>query len=153
MTAVGVCANPPQGGFFMPARSMRKQESALDPYLLIILGSAVGGAARYACFGLAARLLGDAFPWGTLLVNGSGSFVIGVADTLAGTSGGFLGREFVMAGLCGGFTTFSAFSLETLELARNGRATTAGANVAASVSVCLVAVWLGQVSSRALGGI
>ncbi len=121
----------------------------LESYVWIALGSALGGAGRYWCSGLVARHFGETFPWGTLVVNVLGSFVVGFADALlAGTAA----RQLVMAGLCGGFTTFSAFSLQTLELARFGRWLEAGSNIVLSVVLCLLAVWAGHVLAVALGG-
>ncbi len=100
--------------------------------------------------------VGEAFPWGTLLINASGSFVIGLFAILTGPGGRFSvssldARQFVMVGLCGGFTTFSSFSLQTLALFRNGEPMRASAYVLASVGLCLGAVWLGAVSAGALG--
>ncbi len=120
----------------------------LVTYLVIGIGSALGGLARYGCGLAAAALLGHAFPWGTVLVNIVGSFVIGGFATLTGPDGrvyvGPLGRQFVMVGLCGGYTTFSAFSLESLELLQQGRGAAALANIALSLVLCLLAVWLGH---------
>ena len=94
---------------------------ALRTYSIIGLGSALGGLARYLC-GVAVSQWSGQFPWGTLLVNVLGSLVIGCFATLTGPDGRLYvrttGRQFVMIGICGGFTTFSAFSLETLQLLR-----------------------------------
>jgi len=126
----------------------------LITYLWIALGGALGSMARYGCGGLVARLVGETFPWGTLLINVVGSLVIGFFATLTGPEGRLLvapdARMFVTIGLCGGFTTFSSFSLQTLNLVRDGDMVGAGANVAASVAACLVAVWLGSVGAAAL---
>lgn len=123
-------------------------------YLWIGLGSALGGMARYGCSGLAARYIGAAFPWGTLFVNVSGSLVIGFLAALAAADGRLLtspdARAFLMIGVCGGFTTFSAFSIETLNLANDGDWLRAGANVVLSVVLCLFAVWLGYMGASAL---
>jgi CrcB protein len=117
-------------------------------YLLVALGGALGSVARYGASGLAARWFGETFPWGTLLVNVSGSFVIGLFATLTGTEGRWLvspgSRVFFMAGICGGFTTFSSFSLQTLNLARDGEWLFAGLNILGSVTLCLIFVWLGH---------
>ena len=84
-------------------------------YLWIAIGSALGGVARYWFSGVVARLIGETFPWGTLFINIIGSFIIGFFATLTGPDGRILvpsvARQFVMIGLCGGFTTFSSFSL------------------------------------------
>ncbi len=125
-------------------------------YLWIALGGALGSVAR-AWLGLAvARLAGGAFPWGTILINVLGSFAIGAFATLTVTGSRFAApfdtRAFVMVGLCGGFTTFSSFSLQTLELAREGRAGWALANVGLSVALCLLAVAAGYAMGAAVKG-
>jgi fluoride exporter len=117
------------------------------PYFWIAVGSAIGGVARYWLSGVVARLVGETFPWGTLLINVGGSFVIGFFGTLTGPDGrvfvGSTGRQFVMVGICGGFTTFSSFSLQTLNLLNDGEWLYSGSYVAASVVLCLMAVWAG----------
>lgn len=113
----------------------------------VLLGSALGGMGRYALSGFIARRIGEVFPWGTLLVNISGAFVIGLAGATVAPGGALPGdptvRQLVMTGLCGGYTTFSSFSLQTLSLARNGDRTRALGNIAASVALCFIAVWAG----------
>ncbi len=120
------------------------------------VGSALGGVARYSFQGAAQKLMGVTFPWGTLGVNIAGSAFIGFFAALAIADGRWLvgstARQFVMVGLCGGFTTFSSFSLETLNLARDGDFLRAGINVAASVVGCLIAVWAGHALGAALNG-
>ena len=117
-------------------------------YVWVGLGSALGGIARQWMTLAVIRLLGPEFPWGTILINVSGSFVIGLFATLTGIEGRFEApadaRAFVMVGLCGGFTTFSSFSLQTLDLARDGRWGLALANIGVSVVICLAAVALGH---------
>jgi CrcB protein len=123
-------------------------------YVWIALGGALGSMARYGCSGLAARWIGETFPWGTLIINVLGSLVIGFFATLTGPDGRVLvapdARQFVMVGICGGYTTFSSFSLQTLNLVRDGDMIRAGANVVASVVLCLIAVWLGHLAATAL---
>jgi CrcB protein len=123
-------------------------------YVWIAIGSAIGGVARFWCSGLVANLIGATFPWGTLVVNAVGSFVIGFFATVTAPDGRiFVGsdaRQFIMSGICGGFTTFSSFSLQTLNLVRDGEMVLAGANIAGSVVLCLVAVWLGHIAAVAL---
>jgi CrcB protein len=120
----------------------------------VMLGSALGGLGRYWLSGFAAERISDAFPIGTLIVNVTGSFVIGFFATLTGPDGrifaGTDARQFVMTGLCGGYTTFSSFSLQTLNLARDGEMALAGANALLSLALCLLAVWLGHVAATAL---
>ena len=115
--------------------------------LLVGIGSALGGMARYGVALYLARSLGETFPWATLFVNVTGSFVIGCFFTLT-AAGGRLAispdwRLFVTVGICGGYTTFSSFSLQTLALLRDGERTLAGLNIAGSLILCLAAVWLG----------
>lgn len=123
-------------------------------YLWVALGSALGGVARYWCSGFIAARIGEAFPWGTLVVNVAGSFVIGFFSTLTAPDGGLLVptdvRVFVMVGFCGGYTTFSSFSLQTLNLVRDGEFLFAGANVLLSVTLCMIFVWIGHVSAAVL---
>lgn len=117
-------------------------------YLWVMLGSGLGGVARHGGAQLSTSVLGAGFPWGILIINVLGSFVIGFFFTYTGPDGRALVsstmRQFVMTGLCGGFTTFSSFSLDTLNLMREGRAFAAGANVALSVACCLLFVWAGH---------
>jgi CrcB protein len=123
-------------------------------YLWIAVGSAIGGVARYWLSGAIAAAFGETFPWGTLLVNVSGSFAIGFVATLTDPDGryyfGSAARQFVMVGICGGYTTFSSFSLQTLNLVRDGQWVPAGANIAGSVILCLAAVWLGHIAAASL---
>lgn len=126
-------------------------------YLWIAIGGALGSVARYGCSSLAARWIGETFPWGTLIVNVAGSFVIGFFAILTGPDGRVIvapdARQFVMVGICGGYTTFSSFSLQTLNLLRDGDMVGAGTNVAASVAACMAAVWLGAALASGLNAI
>ena len=123
-------------------------------YLLLALGGALGTLARYWLSGVVANTIGQTFPWGTIAVNVTGSFLIGFFATLTGPDGRFLvsgsTRQFVMIGLCGGYTTFSSFSLQTLNLLNEGEWLYAGGNVVASVVLCLIFVWLGAVTAAAI---
>jgi CrcB protein len=116
-------------------------------YLWVALGGALGSVLRYWLGGLIAEKAGVTFPLGTLTINVTGSFLIGLFAALHGDQGRALAspgfRQFFMIGICGGYTTFSTFSLETLNLAREGEFIYAGGNVILSVILCLVAVWLG----------
>jgi CrcB protein len=117
-------------------------------YLLIALGGALGTMARYGVGVWFTTLTGLIFPWSTLLINISGSLAIGFFATAIGPAGRIMvpidGRAFLLVGICGGFTTFSAFSLQTMELIRHGRLLLAGTNILLSVVLCLVAVALGH---------
>jgi CrcB protein len=110
----------------------------------VAVGSAIGGVLRVWLTHWAARTLPHHLPLGTILVNAAGSFAIGyvaaVATMRPAAFGGPMGHQVLMAGVLGGFTTFSAFSLQTLLLAQEGRWALAVVNVAASVTLCLVAV-------------
>ena len=121
----------------------------LISWLAVAVGSAAGGLARYGCGLLIARI-DSGFPWATLFVNVTGSFLIGVVAALTDPAGRWaatpLLRELLMVGVLGGYTTFSAFSLQTFSLLREGRVGFAIANVSASVALCLVVVWLGYLA-------
>ena len=118
-------------------------------YLLIAFGGALGSVLRFFLSGVIATHVGETFPWGTFLINVTGSFAIGFIASFTGPEGRWFAsgetRMFLMTGICGGYTTFSSFSLQTLNLARDGDWLRAGANIVGSVVVCLVAVWLGHV--------
>ncbi len=117
-------------------------------YLLVALGSALGGTLRYWLSGLIANSVGQSFPWGTLFVNVTGSFIIGLFATLTAPDGRIFvpgeWRQFFMVGVCGGYTTFSSFSLQTLNLAQDGEWAYAGINIGLSILMCLIGVWLGH---------
>ena len=117
-------------------------------YFWVAIGGAIGSMARLWLGVKVTLLTGLAFPWGTILVNIIGSLVIGFVATLTGPNGRVVvpveAQAFVMVGLCGGFTTFSAFSLQTFERARDGRLLYAEANIMLSVVLCLSAVALGH---------
>jgi CrcB protein len=123
-------------------------------YLLITLGGALGTLARFVLSAFVANHLGETFPWGTILINVSGSFAIGFFGTLTDPDGALLVRpelrSFFMIGFCGGYTTFSSFSLQTLRLAQGGQWLSAGANILASNAGCLLAVWLGHACAASL---
>ena len=114
----------------------------------IFIGGGLGTLARWGVSGWVANAVGETFPWGTLLVNISGSFVIGLFAAITGPDGRWFTpasfRQFFMLGICGGYTTFSSFSLQTLNLAEEGQWFKAGANCVLSVVLCLVGVWLGH---------
>lgn len=123
-------------------------------YVWIGLGGALGSIARAWLAVAVARITGPQFPWGTILINITGSFVIGFFGTLTSNDSRFSVppdlRAFVMVGICGGFTTFSSFSLQTLELARDGRMVQAAGNIGLSVAICLLAVAAGHCAAAAM---
>jgi CrcB protein len=118
------------------------------PLLLVAAGGAAGSVARYSLALGIARLTGPGFPWGTVLINITGSFIIGWFAELTASYGRYPAsdatRALVMAGMCGGFTTFSAFSLQTIDLLRAGEILPASFNVIGSVVLCLLATALGM---------
>lgn len=142
------------GGRTPTGSHWRKIRDASMLYAGVALGSVIGGVLRALASVASIALLGPGFPVGTLFVNVAGSFFIGFYATLTGPDGrvfaGPRARQFVMAGLCGGFTTFSMFSLETLRLVQGGRPLAAGLNIGLSAALWLAAVWLGHVLASRL---
>lgn len=123
-------------------------------YLAVAMGGALGTMGRYFVSGVVANAFGETFPWGTLIINITGSFVIGFFATLTAPDGRLMvngtTRQFVMVGICGGYTTFSSFSLQTLNLLRGGEWAPAAGNILGSVVLCMVGVWLGAISAAAI---
>ena len=110
----------------------------------VAIGGAVGSVARHAMGMWSISVFGPAFPWGTLIVNIVGSFVISAVASMTALNDDL--KLFLTVGLCGGFTTFSAFSLQTLSLIQAGAWGSAAINIAGSVALCLIAVWLGALA-------
>lgn len=123
-------------------------------YFFVMLGGALGSGARFWASSAIANRFGGTFPFGTIAVNITGCFVIGFFAALADPQGRFFiaarWRLFFMVGLCGGYTTFSSFSLQTLDLASDGEWLGAGLNTAASFLGCMLAVWLGRALAHSL---
>jgi CrcB protein len=121
---------------------------------LVALGGAIGSIARYGVGAVAAQLLGAGFPFGTLVVNLTGSFLISTIMhvALAGTAISLELRIFLTTGIMGGFTTYSSFNYETLALINQGAYGLAGLNVAATVVGCFLSGVLGLAAGRALAG-
>ncbi len=126
----------------------------LTQYLIIFVGGGLGSVFRMLVSGSIARHFGESFPLGTLVVNISGSFLIGLIATLTDTDGRFflgpLARQFLMIGILGGYTTFSSFSLQTLNLARDGEWLYAAVNASLSLAFCLVGAWLGHLAAMSV---
>jgi fluoride exporter len=123
-------------------------------YILVMVGGALGTGARFWVSGFVAECGGELFPLGTLVVNITGSFAVGFLAAFMDPQGFFLVsprlRQFLMIGVCGGYTTFSSFSLQTLDLVRDGDWFKAGLNTLFSVVCCLAAVWLGRILALAI---
>ena len=122
--------------------------------LLVAIGAAIGGVARYLIGGWLASLLGADFPWGTVFVNVTGAFAIGVVLVLV--QGGALpagARPFVAVGILGGYTTFSTYSYETLELITDSNYGAAVINVFVQLVLGFIGVYLGVVLGRLIGGV
>ena len=117
------------------------------PSLMVAVGGAAGSVARYWTGLAAIRVWPTAFPWGTLVINVAGSFIIGWFGALSAASGACPAstdvRLLVLVGFCGGYTTFSSFSLQTVELLRAGNWIGASANIILSVTFCMAAVLAG----------
>jgi CrcB protein len=139
------------------ARASRRESSAVARgkawhdtallYLSVAAGSVIGGSLRYAAALVALQPFGLGAPWATLFVNVTGSLAIGFYAALTGPDGRLIAgprrRHFVMTGVCGGYTTFSAFGLETFRMIQAGDPAAAGLTVAATLVGSLAAVWLG----------
>jgi len=126
-------------------------------YLWVALGGALGSVSRYWVNGLVSASFGTTFPWGTLIINITGSFLIGIIAAVASPEGRMdsqsriFATQFLMIGICGGYTTFSSFSLQTLNLLRDRQWLYAGGNVLLSVVLCMIAVWLGYLLGATFG--
>ena len=118
--------------------------------LQVALGGAIGASGRYLAGVAAVRIIGHGFPWATLAVNIAGSFLMGVLVVMLAHLGGTRAAPFLMTGILGGFTTFSAFSLDAITLYERGQIGLAGAYVAGSVVLSLAAIVLGLLATRAV---
>lgn len=128
----------------------------LSGVIAIVAGSALGGCARYFVSGVIARRLGETFPWGTMTINVTGAFLIGIFGALATHPGSVFAAPnpwlFAVTGFLGCYTTVSSFSLQTLTLARNGEPAHALGNVVFSVGLCLAGVSCGFLLADSFGG-
>jgi len=118
-------------------------------YLWVALGGAIGSVGRFWLAGVITERFGQTFPWGILVINATGSLIIGIFAAFTNPDGPMkpetrvFATQFFMIGICGGYTTFSSFSRDTLRLMQERQWLYAGGNVIWSVVLCLVAVWLG----------
>lgn len=120
---------------------------------LVFLGAGLGGVCRYWLANATYLMLGRSFPYGTLAVNVSGCFLMGLLFAILSQRFDSIApqlRLFLLIGLLGGYTTFSTFSIETLNLFENGYWVSAGLNVVLSVVGCMFAVWIGVIGGRQL---
>jgi CrcB protein len=128
-------------------------------YLWVALGGALGSVSRFWINGLVSERAGATFPWGTLVINAGGSFIIGLVGAIASPEGRLdspsrqFATQFLMVGVCGGYTTFSSFSWQTLNLLRDREWLFAGGNIVLSVVLCLIAVWLGWLLGSSLNSL
>jgi len=124
----------------------------MGAWVAVAAGGAIGSLVRFWLTGVMTDLTGPRFPWGTLLINALGSFVIGLVagSTLIPARVAVHPdlRIFLMTGICGGFTTFSAFSLQTLELMQGGEVVAAMGYAAGSVVLCVTAAFGGWMLGR-----
>lgn len=155
VTAPGVRAEGRPAPAPHPRRSRwRTIGNAVTLYAAVAIGTVIGGVLRAIASMAIEGPAGPGLPWATLFVNVTGSFVIGLYATLTGPEGrlfpGPKQRQFVMTGICGGYTTFSVFSLETLRLLDAGDLPAAGINVGVSVIAWLAAVWAGHTVATGL---
>jgi fluoride exporter len=155
-----------EGGFFaalLPCAEtvwnayarVRKMQNMIHAMIWVALGGVLGGPARYFVSGVVGRHIGETFPWGTLVVNVSGSLVAGVfaAAAIAGLLTTSTAWLFAVTGFLGCYTTVSSFGIQTLALARDGQMAQAGGYVLLSVTLCLTAVTLGYAAGSAILGI
>jgi CrcB protein len=124
--------------------------------LVVCVGGFLGTGMRYGLSGWVSHRFGETFPWGTFTVNILGSFVVGLIYFACGPDSPWIvsatTRQFVLAGILGGFTTFSSFSIETLNLLKDGQLAAFGVNVIGSVALGLLAAFAGDALARALWG-
>jgi fluoride exporter len=124
----------------------------ISGFISVAVGSVLGAIARYFVSGLVARRFGETFPWGTLIINVSGAFLIGLFGAMAESNASIMASPdpwlFAVTGFLGAYTTVSSFSLQTLTLARDGESGRAVSYVALSVGLCLGAVALGFLAGQ-----
>ena len=119
---------------------------------LVLIGGILGGMARYAVSGFVGRGIGETFPWGTMVVNGSGAFGLGLLAGVVGVGAGDAMWIAAAVGIFGSYTTVSSFSLQTLALARDGEWLPAAFNILGSLALCLGTAFVGYLAGGAIGG-
>jgi len=122
--------------------------------LVVCVGGFLGTGLRYGLNGWISHRFGETFPWGTLTVNVAGSFAVGLLYFACGPDSPWIvsatTRQFLLAGILGGFTTFSSFSIQTLNLLKDGELVAVGVNVIGSVALGLLAAFAGDALARAM---
>jgi CrcB protein len=155
ITAVGVRSKQPAASGLFHARPLKGARMSFAACVIVMVGGAIGTLARYVVSVLAFPISRE-LPWGTIIINITGSLIIGFFGTFTLSHGRFPVSEnlrlFVMVGFCGGYTTFSAFSLQTLDLLRAGALGRALANIALSVTLCVCAVGIGHLLASYMNG-
>ena len=154
----GLADDPPSWRVFLcpcPSRRGRVLGRAMT-YVLVAIGSAFGGTFRYWLSSLIANWVGQTFPWGTLVINVTGSFAIVFFATMTAPGARIYvpgeWRQFFMVGICGGYTTFSSVSMQTLSLAQSGEWMGALLNIALSLVLCLAGAWGGLAVATLING-
>jgi len=122
----------------------------LNSLVPVALGGALGASARYLTNVTATRLFGVSFPWGTVTVNIAGSFLMGALVVVLAERGGNRFAPFLLTGVLGGFTTFSAFSLDAVSLYERGQSAAAAGYVFGSVVLSILALILGMAAARSV---
>lgn len=121
--------------------------------LLVFIGAGLGGVLRFWIASITYFFLGRQFPFGTLIVNVSGCFLMGLLFILTIERFNEIGpqlRSFLLIGLLGGYTTFSSFSIETINLFEAGAFISGITNILISIALCLAATWFGIIGGRQL---
>jgi CrcB protein len=142
-----------------PAEAGIPDDKRMLAYLWVAVGGALGSVGRFWLNGVVSAQIDTPFPWGTMLVNISGSFLIGIIGAVAGAEGRLdsasrvFVTNFLMVGICGGYTTFSSFSLQTLKLLQDRQWLYAGGNILLSMLLCMIAVWLGYLLGATINSI
>jgi len=144
----------PQLVLAIAAVPLTMEGAMLKTVLAVFFGGGLGAAARMGVSLWLARRFGETFPVGTLVANVSGSMLIGFLAVMTGPDGRWLAspelRMFLLVGVLGGYTTFSSFSLQTMNLVRDAQYGLALVNIGTSVILCIVGCWLGMVAAEAL---